>query len=486
MSSGIDDAVAVSGAHRPGMNTMSGSTTIQSVILAAGLGTRMRSETIKVLHDILGKPMIEHVVEAALDSGSSKVISVLGHQRERVEDCLRERDYADQLDFAVQSEQQGTAHAVWAARDAIDRDIDYTAILCGDVPNMDGAALSQFFEATVDSGADVGLVTAIVDDPAQYGRIVRGDSGRVEAIVEYADATDEQRAIDEINAGIYLVRTSMLMDALAQIMGDEPDNAQGEYYLTDLIEYGAREGGVFGWAVDNPEMIQGVNNRADLAAATDFARRRINHGWMLDGVTFVDPDNTVVEPGVELARDTTLYPGVVLQGDTTIDSGTVVESGCVVKDCQIGADVHLKANSYLTEARVDDGSNIGPSAHLRPGADIGKDCKVGNFVEVKKARLDDGAKAGHLTYLGDADIGPGANIGAGTITCNYDGEKKSKTTIGAGAFIGSNASLVAPVNIGERAYVGAGSVITDDVDDRCLGVARGRQRIIENWVPNEE
>ena len=465
---------------------MSASPSIQSVILAAGLGTRMRSDTIKVLHDILGKPMIEHVVDAALNCGSDRVIPVLGHQRKQVEDALDDRPWSDRLHYAVQREQNGTAHAVWAARNQLDEDIDYTAVLCGDVPNLDGPILQSFFDDAVDSGADVAVMTAILDDPAQYGRIVRGDDDRVEAIVEYADATEQQRAIDEINAGTYLVRTSFLLDALAQIMGAEPDNAQGEYYLTDLVELGAREGGVFGWAVDDPATIQGVNTRADLGAATATARRRINHRWMLEGVTFLNPENTIVEPGVELARDVTLHPGVHLRGETTVGEQSTIETGCVVTDSHIGEDVLLKAHCYLTEARVDDGSNIGPSAHLRPGADIGKNCKVGNFVEVKKARLDDGAKASHLTYLGDAHVGEGANIGAGTITCNYDGEKKSKTTIGAGAFIGSNASLVAPVEIGRRGYVGAGSTITEDIPPRALGVARGRQRIIEGWVADDE
>ena len=459
---------------------------IQSLILAAGLGTRMKSDTIKVLHDILGKPMIDHVVDAAFASGSDRVIPVLGHQRQDVEDHLGERYDTDRFDVAVQAEQKGTAHAVWAAREVLDEEIDYTAILCGDVPNMDGPPLQRFFDAAIDAGTEVAVVTAILDDPAQYGRIVRGETGRVEAIVEYKDATDKQRAINEINAGIYLVRTSFLLDAMATIMGREPDNAQGEYYLTDLIELGAREGGVFGWDVDDPRHVQGVNNRVDLAAATDFVRRRINHQWMLEGVTFIDPTHTIVEPDVELARDVTLHPGVHLAGDTSVDTGTVIESGCTIKDTAIGADVTVKSNSYMTDAQVDDHTQIGPSAHLRPGADIGKHCKVGNFVEIKKARLDDGAKAGHLAYLGDAHVGEKANIGAGTITCNYDGKKKSKTDIGAGAFIGSNASLVAPLTIAERAYVGAGSTITEDLPPRSLGVARGRQKIIEKWVAEDD
>ena len=461
---------------------MTSSPTLQAVVLAAGLGTRMRSETIKVLHDLLGQPLIGHVVDAAVGAGCSRVVSVVGHQREDVQAWLNDRDFDADLRFAVQHQQQGTADAVWAAREYFDDTADYTAILCGDVPNVDGPTLEAFVNDAIDAGAPVALITAILDDPARYGRIVRGSQGEVEAIVEYADATAEIRAIDEINAGIYLVKTSFLADGLARIMAGGADNAQNEYYLTDLIALAAGAGGVFGWTIDDPRKIQGVNSRSDLAQATAYTREKINRAWMDQGVTFLDPRNTTVEAGVTLDQDVTLYPGVHLLGTTRVGSGSVIEPGCMVRDTTIGEGVHLKAHCYLHEARVDDDSAIGPFAHLRPGADIGQNCKVGNFVEIKKTRLDDTAKASHLTYLGDAHIGRGANVGAGTITCNYDGQKKSRTTIGPGAFIGSNTALVAPVTIGDGAYVGAGSVITDDIPDRALGVARGRQRTIEGWA----
>lgn len=464
---------------------MTDAPTIQSLILAAGLGTRMRSQTIKVLHPILGQPMIGHVVDSALASGSQRVISVLGHQRQDVQDWLGTQTYADQMAYAFQDEQQGTAHAVWSARQYFVDAPDYTAILCGDVPNMDGPTLDAFFKAAIASKKQVALMTAHLADPARYGRIIRNDDGDVSAIVEYADATDSQRNIDEINAGIYLVRTDFLAQTLQTIMERPADNAQGEYYLTDLIAEGADQGGVFGWSVDDPRKIQGVNTRIDLAAATDFARRRLNEQWMRQGVTFLDPAQTTVEPTVTLAEDVTLYPGVHLAGKTRIGTGTTIEPGCLVRDSHIGPGVTLRAHCYLTQARVDEGSTIGPFAHLRPGADIGQRCKVGNFVEVKKTRLDDGAKASHLTYLGDAHVGKDANVGAGTITCNYDGENKSSTTIGDGAFIGSNTALVAPVTVGDGAYVGAGSVITKDLPPRSLGIARGRQRTIEDWADKD-
>lgn len=459
--------------------------TIQTLLLAAGRGTRMHSTTIKVMHDLLGKPLIAHVIEAALDSGSTRVIPILGHQRDRIEGWLKERPYADKLAIAHQDEQMGTAHAVWSAREYLEADgPDYTAILSGDVPNMDAAALKPFFEATIKSGAAVGLVTAILDDPATYGRVI-GDGTRVQAIVEYKDATEEERAIREINAGIYLVRTDFLARALSTIMERPADNAQGEYYLTDLIAIAAQDtdsGGVFGFPVDDPRQIQGVNTRADLAKATAFLKERINHHWMLKGVTFIDPAQTTVEAGVRLQNDVLLYPGVYLSGQTTIARGAVIEPGSFIRDSQIGEDVHIKANCYLDHARIDKKCTVGPFAHLRPGADIGQNCRIGNFVEIKETRMDDGSKASHLSYLGDAHIGQDANVGAGTITCNYDGQKKNRTEIGQGAFIGSNTALVAPVKVGDGAYVGAGSVITADVPDRALGVARGRQRNIEGWA----
>lgn len=460
-------------------------TSLQTLILAAGRGTRMRSETIKVLHDLLGKPLLAHVVESALDSGSSRVISILGHQRELVEQWLNAQPYADRLGVAFQQEQKGTAHAVWSARQFFDPDIAYTAILSGDVPNMDARSLRSFFAAAIEADTDVAIVTAIVDDPARYGRIIRDDQG-VRAIVEYKDATEEQRQINEINAGIYLVRTSFLADALARIMEGPADNAQNEYYLTDLIALAAEEGGVSGWPVEDPRLIQGVNTRGDLARATDFARSRINEGWMEEGVTFLDPKRTTVETDVKLSNDVVLFPDVYLAGETSIGAGTVIEPGCMIRDSKVGEGVVLKSHCYLNMASVEEGSNIGPFAHLRPGADIGPGCKVGNFVEIKKSRLDQGAKASHLTYLGDAHVGEGANVGAGTITCNYDGAKKSQTQIGQGAFIGSNTALVAPVKIGDGAYVGAGSVITDDVPDRALGIGRGRQKNIEDWADRQD
>ena len=459
--------------------------TLQAVILAAGQGSRMRSQVIKVLHPILGMPMLGHVMEAALEVGAERIVPVLGHQREDVQDWLQEAMGDREVHVAVQEEQKGTAHAVWMAREAIDEEVAYTAILCGDVPNFGGEELGELLEEAVASGAEVMVATAVVEDPGQYGRIIRSERG-VEAIVEYADATEEQRAIDEINAGIYVVKTAFLMEALEAIMAKGADNAQGEFYLTDLVAWGVERGRVEGWPVPDVASIQGVNTRVDLARATETARRRLNEHWMLQGVTMIDPASTYIDRGVVLGADVVLEPQVQLKGATRVAAGAVIESGCVVQDSEIGEGARLLAHSVVRQARVGRARQVGPSAHLRPGADIGEGCKVGNFVEVKKARLDDGAKAGHLSYLGDAQVGAGANIGAGTITCNYDGETKSMTVIGEGAFIGSNSSLVAPVDIGDGAYVGAGSVVTEDVPAKALAVGRGRQRNIEGWADQEK
>lgn len=459
----------------------------QAVIMAAGKGTRLKSERPKVLHEVLGKPMIAYAVDAALDAGAKRVVVVLGYGRERVQTWLEENRDSERVKFAVQENQFGTAHAVYSAREYFDDAPQYTAILSGDVPNMNAEALGDFVTKTAHSMYPLGLMTAKLDDPAHYGRVLREEgTGDVLGIVEYKDATEEQRQVDEINAGFYAVETEFLSRFLPEICEGPTDNAQNEYYLTDLIAMASDHAGVYGWIVQEPGLIQGVNTRRDLADATRFAQRRINDKWMDEGVTFIDPDNTYVESTVELAPDVILHPGVHLKGQTRIGEGSVVENGSVITDSQLAPNVHVKANCYLTLAKVDSGTALGPFAHLRPGADIGKDCKVGNFVEVKKSTFEDGVKAGHLSYLGDAHLGKGTNVGAGTITCNYDGKEKHRTEVGEGSFIGSNTAIVAPAKLGKRAYIGAGSVITEEVPDESLAVARGRQKNYDGWVRKKE
>ncbi|MBA2664774.1 MAG: bifunctional UDP-N-acetylglucosamine diphosphorylase/glucosamine-1-phosphate N-acetyltransferase GlmU [Bradymonadaceae bacterium] len=454
----------------------------QALILAAGMGTRMRSETVKVLHEVLGKPMIGHVVDTALAAGAQRVVSVLGHQRERVQAWLESHRQADKLCYAVQHEQLGTAHAVLAAQAFFADGPKYTVILSGDVPNLDVDTLRSFVDEAVASVAPLTVMTAILDDARHYGRIVRNDAGQVTAIVEFRDASPAQRELKEFNAGIYVARTEFLARHLPALCAAPSTNAQKEFYLTDLVALAAAESHAHGYVVSEVELVQGVNNRQDLAARVEFARCRLNAHWMDQGVTLIDPARTIIEADVALAQDVILYPDVHLRGQSRIGAGSVIENGCVLLDAVVGQNVVLKAYCYITEAQIDDDASIGPFVHLRPEADIGKGCKIGNFVEIKKTRMDDGSKANHLTYLGDAHIGEGANVGAGTITCNYDGKNKHRTTIGKRAFIGSNTALVAPVRIGDGAYVGAGSVITNDVPDEALGVARGRQKNIEGWA----
>lgn len=457
-------------------------TTFDAVILAAGKGTRMRSERAKVLHEVIGEPMLAHVVRAALDAGAGRVVVVVGHGRDEVRAALAQRFDADRVVTAVQDDQLGTGHAVWCARDALASSTGRVMILCGDVPNLSVASLKAFVAADAAAGGAISVMSARVADPTGYGRIVRGADQRVERIVEHLDATEAERAVSEINTGTYLIDAAFLRGALDGLMAAGAKNAKGEYYLTDLVAAGAASGGAAAWVLPEPREAQGVNSRADLAAASGFARERINRRWMEAGVEMIDPARVVIGAFVTLEADVVLYPDVVLEGQTRIASGALIEQGCVLRDAEIGRGAHLKPYSVVTESSVGAGSDIGPFAHLRPGSEIGAKCKVGNFVETKKTKLEDGAKANHLTYLGDAFIGAGANVGAGTITCNYDGTNKSHTHIGAGAFIGSNSALVAPIKIGDGAYVAAGSVITQEVPAGALGVARGRQHNIDGWA----
>lgn len=447
---------------------------VQSVILAAGKGTRMKSKKSKILHEVAGRPIIDWVVRCALDAGSTRVVTILGHQSEVIEAHLK-KTFGELVSFAYQHEQLGTGHAVFCALDELAGYESKTLILSGDVPNLSSQTLSAFLLATEDTS---GLITSVLDDAKQYGRIVRSDAG-VESIVEYKDATEEQRKIKEINAGFYAFETSEMDRALRTLLETPPTNAQGEYYLTDLV---SMVGPCVGWELSNAQEMEGVNNRVDLAEAEKFAQRRINKYWMLEGVTFLDPETTYVGADVKLAADVTLSPNVVLKGNTSIDSDTNIATGSIIENTTIGKSVEILPCCHFEDSKIDDHATIGPFVHLRPGADIGPECKVGNFVEIKKVRLDRGAKANHHSYLGDGHVGEKTNIGAGTIFCNYDGKNKNFITLGKGVFIGSNSAIVAPVKIGDNAYVGAGSTITSDVPEDSLAVARSRQKNIEGWA----
>jgi bifunctional UDP-N-acetylglucosamine pyrophosphorylase/glucosamine-1-phosphate N-acetyltransferase len=443
---------------------------IAAVVLAAGKGTRMKSEKAKVLHEALGRPMAYFTVRAALTLDCSPVVVVVGHQADAVETELSR--LFPTLRFALQAEQLGTGHAVLQAEDALRGFIGDVLILAADVPLIRPDTLRKLVEAKKD--ADVSLLTTRLNDPKGYGRIVRNANGGIERIVEEKDATPAERAIDEVNASIYLASAKFLFSALK---GVGRSNAQGEYYLTDIVARG-RSVAVLAEETE----VSGVNDRAQLAASAQQLRQRKNAQLMKDGVTLLDPSVTYVDEGIEVGPDSVLEPLVSLRGKTRVGRGVRIGQGCVIVDSEIADFAEILPYSHLAEARVGAKAIVGPFARLRPGAQLGEQAHVGNFVELKKTSLGKGSKANHLTYLGDAVIGEGCNIGAGTITCNYDGANKHQTTIEDGAFIGSDSQLVAPVTVGKGAYVGTGCTVREDVPAGSLAVSAGKQRNIEGWV----
>jgi len=456
-------------AHRPAPLTV--------VILAAGQGTRMRSKTIKLLHPVAGRPMVARVIDAVRMLRPGRVVAVVGFQSEQVKEALADTSST----FVLQKQQLGTGHAVLQAARAIDRGPNSDLlILNGDLPTIRPQTLRKLIGRHRSSGAALTLVTAKVDDPTGYGRIVRDSRSRVVRIVEQADATREERAIGEINCGIYCARASVLLAALRRL---EPDNSQGEYYITDavraLIERGEKVGVVT--HADSDELL-GVNTRAELARASIELYRRKAEELQQAGVTLLDPTRTSIDPGARIGRDSVIYPDVSIEAGTVLGEDCVVRSGTRITGCRIGNGVQIKDHSVLIDSRVGDGAEIGPFAHLRPGSLLGAEARVGNFVELKKTRLGRGSKASHLAYLGDARIGAGCNIGAGTITCNYDGTHKHTTVLDEGVFIGSDAQLVAPVRVRKGAYVAAGTTVTEDVPAGALAIGRARQTNVKGWV----
>jgi bifunctional UDP-N-acetylglucosamine pyrophosphorylase / glucosamine-1-phosphate N-acetyltransferase len=451
---------------------------ITAVILAAGQGTRMKSSRPKVLHEILGLPMIAYLLDTLKEAGVNDIVVVVGHQAEAVKDALK--DYG--VRFVIQEPQLGTGHAVQVAMGAVPASAATVMVLCGDAPLISGASIAALQRLHAGTGAAVTVQTIELTDGAHYGRVVRDASGQVAAVVQAKDSIErpDLLAIREINTGAYCFDAAFLADGLMKI---PTSPVTGEIYLTDLIHI-AREQGRGVEALIDPdwEALLGINSRAELAGATQTVKRRINVRHMDQGVSLMDPETTYIESHVRIGKDTVIYPTVYLQGKTVIGENCRIEASVKIVDSILENDVYVKMGCVITQSRVASGVDIGPWAHLRPLSDLRQGVHVGNFVEVKKSVLHKGVKAGHLTYLGDADVGAGSNIGAGTITCNYDGEKKHATVIGEGVFIGSNTALVAPVTVGAGAYVGAGSTITEDVPPGKLGIARGRQVIKERRV----
>ena len=444
------------------------------IVLSAGKSTRMKSDTPKVLHPVCGRPLGHWPLRAAETLAPANVVVVVGHQAERVEADLKSAFPA--VKTALQAEQKGTGHAAQIGLSALDDVTGTVVILYGDVPLLRPESLRSLLEIRGDR--PLSMLTFTPEDPTGYGRIVRGDDGAVRAIVEHKDATSDQRAITECNPGIYAADAGFLGSALDALRAD---NAQGELYLTDVVAAAVDRGGVATLEIPAEETL-GVNDRVQLAEAAACLRGRIVARHLQGGVSMDAPETVDIDDTVTLAPDVTLRRGVVLRGETKLERGVVVDVGCVLTDSVVEAGTVLHPYSILESARVGPDCSVGPFARLRPDTVLRAGAKVGNFVETKKTTLGEGAKANHLAYVGDATVGARANIGAGTITCNYDGVGKHPTTIGEGSFIGSNSTLVAPVVIDDGAYVGAGSTVTRDVPKNALALGRARQEIKEGYA----
>jgi bifunctional UDP-N-acetylglucosamine pyrophosphorylase/glucosamine-1-phosphate N-acetyltransferase len=449
---------------------------VQAVVLAAGKGTRMKSARAKVLHPALGVPMLEHVVRALQAAGAAPVTIVVGHQAEAVEAAFAGRG----LRFVRQDPPLGTGHALQVASGALGAGGGTLLVVNGDLPLLRTETLDALLAAHREGGAAATLLTVELDEPGAYGRVLRDGDGGVRAIVEAKDATPDERAVREINAGLYAFERDALAPALRDL---KPQNAQGEYYLTDVVgllrQAGHRVGAYV--AADAGEAL-GVNNAEELADTSRLLRRRRNRALMAAGASIEDPDSTHIGLDAVVEADAVIRPYTFLEGRTVVRAGASVGPFARLVDSEIGPGAQVLDHCVLRECAVGAGATVGPFAHIRPDTRIGAKAKVGNFVELKKTTLGDGSKAPHLSYIGDATVGPGVNIGAGTITCNYDGTHKHPTHIEAGAFIGSDTTLVAPVTVGENAYVAAGSAITEDVPAGALALGRARQVVKPGWA----
>lgn len=444
---------------------------LKTLILAAGKGTRMKSDLPKVLHKVNGIPMIKKILDICKGIGSEENILILGHKRELILEELGE------VEYVLQEEQLGTAHAIMQGEKKLKDFQGDVMILCGDTPLLTEETLRKLYIHHKSTNAVATILTSEYDNPFGYGRIVKKD-GQVVGIIEEKEASEEIKAIKEVNAGVYCFNSKELFEALSKVNNN---NEKGEYYLTDVIGINVAEGKkVECFKLEDNREILGVNSKVELSLAGEILRERKNIELMEKGAILIDPKSTYVEESVEVGRDTVLYPGVFLQGNTKIGENCEILGNSRIIDTIVGNNVRIES-SVLEESVVEDKVTIGPFAHLRPKSHLMEKVHIGNFVEVKKSTLEKGVKAGHLTYLGDATVGEDTNIGAGTITCNYDGINKHKTVIGKKAFIGSDTMLVAPVKIGEEALIGAGSVITKDVPDKALSVGRAKQFIKLEW-----
>lgn len=445
----------------------------KAIILAAGKGTRMKSKHPKVIHKVCGKEMVNHVIDVSKKSGVKDVVVILGHEADRVNEKL-----GCECKTVEQKEQLGTGHAVLQAKDYIE-DNDTIVVLCGDTPLIQEETLKRLFDYHLKNEYHATVLTTSVDNPQGYGRIIRDGSGDLLKIVEQKDANEEEKAVDEINSGIYCFNGSSLREALDLL---DNNNAQGEYYLTDTIKImrdkkhkvGAFNGSTI-------EELMGVNSRVELSKAESLMRKRINEKHMVNGVTIIDVNATYIESDVEIGNDSIVYPGAMIMGNTKIGSGCTIGMNTSINNSVIGDFTEI-TSSTIVDSTVGENTKVGPYAYLRPKSDVGNNVKIGDFVEVKNAKIGDGSKASHLSYIGDAEVGKDVNIGCGVVFVNYDGKNKFKSVVKDGAFVGSNSNLVAPVTIEEKGYIATGSTITDDVPEGALAIARQRQVVKEGWV----
>lgn len=445
-----------------------------AVILAAGEGTRMKSKTPKVLHRAAGRTMLEWVVCAAQAVDIKKCVVVCGRGIDEIK-----AQFGENIVCAEQKERKGSGHAVMCAAQELEGFDGYTLIIAGDMPLLRADTICALVEAAREGNYACTMLTARISDPYGYGRILRNELGDVQAIVEEKDATDEQREINEVNASCYCVSTPELLECLKQI---RPQNAQGEYYITDIVELLNQKGEKVGaYIADDAQEGMGVNDRVQLSQVSEILRERILEQHMKNGVTLIDPKNTYIDAGCTIESDTVIYPNVTLEGNTRIGTDVTLYPGSRIKDSVIGDGTDVQ-NSVILNATIGSHTTVGPNAYIRPDSQVGDHCRIGDFVEIKNAKIGDGTKVSHLTYIGDADFGKGINVGCGVVVVNYDGKSKFRTAVGDDAFIGCNTNLISPVSVGSGVYIAAGSTITDDIPDNAFAIARSRQTIKTDWT----
>ncbi|MBE1556184.1 bifunctional UDP-N-acetylglucosamine diphosphorylase/glucosamine-1-phosphate N-acetyltransferase GlmU [Sporosarcina limicola] len=449
-------------------------TNTYAVVLAAGQGTRMKSDLYKVLHPVCGIPMVEHVINHIRGLGANRIVTIVGHGAETVEETL-----GGKSEYVLQQQQLGTAHAVQQAESLIGDLGGTTIVVCGDTPLIRSETMAALIAHHNGTGAKATILTAIADDPTGYGRIIRGENNQVLRNVEQKDATTEEQKVTEINTGTYCFDNRTLFETLKKVGND---NAQGEYYLPDVVGILQAKGAlVTAYVTDDLSETMGVNDRVVLSEVERVMRRRIAEKHMRNGVTIINPENTYISATAEIGRDTVLQPGTMIEGDTVIGDKCTIGPNSQIVNSMIGDGTTIHSSVVLT-SRIGSATTVGPFAHIRPDSNLGDHVKIGNFVEVKKSLLGEGSKVSHLSYIGDADIGANVNVGCGAITVNFDGKNKYQTTIEDNVFIGCNSNLVAPVHVGKGAYVAAGSTITKNVPESSLAIARARQENKEDYV----